>query len=264
MNISYFKEGLEIISSSGHRLSPEQILLIENSLTILQHENKFKDVYFWGRINAIESDYYISFGYTTDCLKDRRYFYSLNCYDWFLLPLAKSKNFEAALCSNTKFTGDSSLVVDVFTEEIFKLKEEDRLSVIVHCITEESALIPRGSVYKRVDDKNVLSKCFRGLSLSESSDPTNYQLYRDPKMNLNQNLLKRHHYNYPTDFYDTMDCIIPDEKSFSRTITENQKVIFMKSLQWPGMIFYHKINSEKHGFIYCGDGFKNMDLLFMI
>lgn len=258
MNISYFKEGLEIISSSGQRLSPEQVLLIENSLIILQHENKFKDVYFWGKINAIESDYYISFGYTTDCLKDRRYFYSLNCYDWFLLPLAKSKNFEATLRSNTKFTGDSSLVINN------ELKEEDRLSVIVYLITEESGLIPRGSLYKRIDDKNVLSKCFRGLSLSESSDPTNFQLYRNPRMNWNHNLLKRHHYNYPTDFYDTMDCIIPDEKSFSRKILQNQKVIFIKSLQWPGMTFYQKINSEKHGFIYFGDGFKNMDLLFMI
>lgn len=258
MNISYFKEGLELISSSGQRLSPEQILLLENSLTILQHENKFREVFFWGRINAIERDYYISFGYTTDCLKDRRYFYSLNCYDWFLLPLAKLKNFEAALEAKTKFTGDSSL------EDINKLKEEDRLSVIVYCITEESALMPRGSVYKRVDDKNVLSNCFRGLSLSESSDSTNFQLYRDPKMNLNQNLLKRHHYNYTTDFYDTIDCIVPDEKSFSRTLTENQKVIIMKSLQWPGMTFYHKINSKKHGFMYFGDGLKNMDLLFMI
>lgn len=256
MNISYFKEGLEIISSTGQRLSPEQILLIENSLTILQHENKFKAVFFWGRINAIESDYYISFGYTTDCLNDRRYFYSQNCYDWFLLPLVKAKNVEAAIFSNTKFTGDPSLV----TEEEMRLKEEDRLSVIVNLITEESALIPRGSMYKRVDDKNVPSKCFRGLSLTESSDPTNFQLYRDPKMNLNQNLLKRKHYNYPTDFYDTMDCLVPSEMSF----TKNQRTIFMKSLLWPGMTFYHKLDSEKHGFMYFGDGFKNLDLLFMI
>lgn len=281
MNINNFHEGLSILSYTGYTLTHEQTALIENSLIILQNENKFRDIFFWGRINGIENDYYIAFGYLKDCLRGRRYFYSTNCFDWYLMPPHNPDMYETCLLSTSKFQGDPTLVLDVLMDPIFisndsepigaatpevrKLKEEDRLSCIVNLITDESAILPRGAIYKRVDRKTIYSPLFHGLSRLDAEDINNYQLYRAPRHTWNYNLLKRQDYNFPTDFLDTLDAIIPSaETSFSLTMEKDPGIVIIKSLHWPGMMFYHKTGTSKHGFCYLGDGRKNFDLLFMI
>lgn len=98
----------------GIKLSPEQKILIENSLIVLQNENRFADMYFWGRINGIENDYYIAFGYTRDCLRDRKYFFSIDGFQWLLLPFVHNpKTFQATMLCQTPFSGDPSLVTFV-------------------------------------------------------------------------------------------------------------------------------------------------------
>lgn len=110
MNVEYFSEGLECLMYCGRKLSPEQRILIENSLIVLLQENRFSGMYFWGRITATKNDYYIAFGYTNDCLKDRKYFYSLDQYQWQLLPFVQSpKIFQATILAPDPFVGDPSL-----------------------------------------------------------------------------------------------------------------------------------------------------------
>merc|ERR1712179_827369 len=76
-------EGLHLnvdyVGSSGVILSPEQKAALQTSLVILQSENKFKKVYFWGRILGIKDDYYIAQGCETDEMVGRRTFYSKDC-----------------------------------------------------------------------------------------------------------------------------------------------------------------------------------------
>ena len=114
MNIEYFQEGLECLMYCGIKLTPEQKVLIENSLIVLQNENRFAGIYFWGRIQGIAKDYYIAFGYLRDCLKDRKYFYSIDGYQWQMLPFVHSpKTFQATILSREPFSGDPSLVTTV-------------------------------------------------------------------------------------------------------------------------------------------------------
>lgn len=88
MNVEYFSELLNMfILEMPHCFCPTKATLIQHSLIILQTENKFKNIYFWGRIDSLEYSYYIAFGYTNDLLSDRQYFYSQNCIEWFLLDL---------------------------------------------------------------------------------------------------------------------------------------------------------------------------------
>lgn len=42
------------------------------------------------------------------------------------------------------------------------------------------------------------------------------------------------------------------------------RLIILHSLYWPGMTFYHKLNTPHYGFLYVGNGKKNMDLPFMV
>lgn len=107
MNVEYFKESIEALSHEfTHCLCPGKIALIKHSLIILQTENKLKSIYFWGRLNGIENDYYIAFGYTQSILSDRRYFYSKDCNEWYYLPtdsVDDSCEFEFFGFSSTSF-----------------------------------------------------------------------------------------------------------------------------------------------------------------
>lgn len=109
MNIIYIREGLDLLSYTGcPLLNQEKLTLIENSLIILQSENKFPTIYFWGCISAIENDYYIAMGYLKDCLRGRRFFFSINCLHWYLLPSPNPEQYEASQLAASDFQGDIS------------------------------------------------------------------------------------------------------------------------------------------------------------
>ena len=59
----------------GFTFSTEQWNILANSLTILQSDNHFKNIYFWGIIYGQEADYLITYGYEKDALFGRKFFY---------------------------------------------------------------------------------------------------------------------------------------------------------------------------------------------
>lgn len=279
MNIANFKALLDILPYSGHCLSPQESLLIENSLIILQDEQKFDEIYFWGKIIGLEADYYIAFGYKKDCLKFRRFFYSQNGFDWMLIPNPKQEFFKACLMCDKMFQGDPGLVLDIemqptfkmknyqtiqLSGEIVQLKEENRLSCVVKMISDETMLVPRGAIYMKTDENIVFNPLFHGLKHDEASLLSNYQLYREPKYKFNHNLLKRSVYNYSTDFLDTVDTFVPVNKSFSITMERDDELILFKSLHWMGAVAMHEIGKSVFAYSYFGDGKKNHDVLFMV
>lgn len=86
MNINDILQSLDTSGHFGHVLSTEESIILHNSLLILQNENHFKTVFFWGKIYGAEKDYYIAYGYHKDALYGKVYYYSRNCLDWGLLP----------------------------------------------------------------------------------------------------------------------------------------------------------------------------------
>lgn len=42
------------------------------------------------------------------------------------------------------------------------------------------------------------------------------------------------------------------------------RLVILKSLYWPGMTFYHTLNSPHYGSLYVGHGKKNLDVPFMV
>lgn len=162
------------------------------------------------------------------------------------------------------FEIDANQVISANIPEEVKLKEEDRLAAIVFIITEESAVCPRGSLYKLTDNRVVPNQMFRGLNDLQCEDLSYYHIYRLPRNDLKRNLSKRSDYNYPIDFLDSIDDIIPKGGAFAFNLQRNDRLIIIKSCHWLGMTFFHKINSHKYGFLYLGDGKKNHDLLFML
>lgn len=125
-------------------------------------------------------------------------------------------------------------------------------------------MVPRGAISKRVNGTNVLNPMFQGLEISIATDLQNYQLYRIPHNEWNENLLKRPNYNYNIDFLDTLDAAAPPDHCNAVKLDQYDGMVFIKSLLWPGMIFVHKCETQMHGFLYFGNARKNSELLFMI
>lgn len=114
MNVHYFQESLELLSYSGAvLLNFEKTALIENSLIFLQSNNKLTEIFFWGRITASNTDYYIAFGYTTDCIRGRHFYFTINCHKWYRLPPADPDLFPLCLRAETPFVGDISTIIEV-------------------------------------------------------------------------------------------------------------------------------------------------------
>lgn len=131
-------------------------------------------------------------------------------------------------------------------------------------ISSECAVVPRGALTLRPDGVTLLTSFFQGLNQMEGSDINNYQLLRHPKTPYTENLMKRPDYNYSTDTFDTIGSILPEGQSFSVNIDSDSGLSVVKSMYWPGMIFFHKLHTNAHGFCYIGNGLRNHDLLFML
>lgn len=280
MDVSKFKNLLDLLPATGHSLSSEEALLIENSLLLLQNDQKFDKIFFWGKILTVSPlDYYIAFGYRKDCLKHRRFFYSQNNIDWHFLPSVNETARETSLMCNEMFQGDPGLVTDVKMKPDFefhddrikqnpvttvkKLKEEQRLACVVHMISDTTMLVPRGALYNDVNEIITFNPMFYGLSREDAAELKNYQLFREPVNQYNYNVLKRATYNYSTDFLDTLDSLVPVNKGFGLTWERGNRVVILQSLQWIGAIFLHEIQSPLFLFCYKGDGLMNHDVLFM-
>ncbi|KAK9885690.1 hypothetical protein WA026_012455 [Henosepilachna vigintioctopunctata] len=276
MNLESVLGTLESLGYVGHTISTEEGIILHNSLMILQNENHFRNTFFWGRIFGVEKDYYIAFGYVKDVLKGRVFYYSIDCINWGLLPNPTIHAKKVTPFCNTKFQGDPSLVIDVLIEKeeiswdeplkkaiMQRLKEEDRLSVTVHTITYEASVVPRGGLFMRPDGVAVENLSFEGLTLLDSRELSSYQHYRLPIQKWNTNLLTRDDYNYATDFLDPLDIDIP-EGCWPVQILAGDTVAIVKSLYWPGLYFYHTVETPKYGFIYFGTGKKCLDTTFML
>jgi radial spoke head protein 9 len=45
---------------------------------------------------------------------------------------------------------------------------------------------------------------------------------------------------------------------------ESGRIVTIRSIMWPGFVFFHKQGTKRFGNLYIGDGIKNDELHFMI
>ncbi|EFN81081.1 radial spoke head protein 9 homolog [Harpegnathos saltator] len=280
MNCLRLLEALDVVGCAGICISTENSQLLQNSLLILQTENHFRKCYYWGRIDGIQNDYHIAYGYEKDCMSGQVYYYSIDCMNWLLLPKAtKCGRFLSPLAIN-RFEGEPSIVTNVYNVNPpfppnedpktyydgpipRELKEEDRLAATVEFITEDAAVIPRGAWFKCPNGDVIENPCFEGLGASDASCLKSYLHARFPKEKWNTNLLSRPDYNYALDFLDSVDMDVP-QGCWDLQFLLGGRLAILHSLYWHGMTFFHKLDSPHYGFLYVGQGKKNLDLPFML
>ncbi|WAR20130.1 RSPH9-like protein [Mya arenaria] len=267
---------IDYVGSSGIILSPEQKAALQTSLVILQSENKFKKVYFWGKILGIKDDYFIAQGTGKDEMAERRTFYSKDCVHWGLLPPATKLVRETSKLAKGRFTGDPSFEFEhvetkkvgegedaTEEEETITIKEEDRLASVIAEIDEDVKIVPRASFIKTPTGLVVPNRSFEGLTVSEAAKLCSYMHFRDPKLMLEKSLLQKANLDKSIDFLDTLEDDIP-KGSWSLQFERGSGLATLRSLLWLGYVFYHVPGSRKFGSVYVGTGERNLDLPFML
>ena len=75
MNSQDLHLSVDYVGTSGIILSPEQKASLQTSLTILQSNQKYARVYFWGKILGVKDDYFIAQGVSNDEFAERKVLY---------------------------------------------------------------------------------------------------------------------------------------------------------------------------------------------
>ncbi|XP_059213174.1 radial spoke head protein 9 homolog [Centropristis striata] len=268
---------LELVAGSGNTLTVEQRTALQTSLVILKKNYKFHRVLFWGKILGLKEDYFIAQGRGEDEMQDKKNLYSFNCMDWFLVPPATDSMIEeVSKAAKGRFIGDPSYVYaqlqirrqgegdDAVEEEVeFKVNEESRLAVTVHQIDEEVSVVPRGAFIKSPHGLVQINRSFAGLSHSEAGKLDNFLHFSKANNLKKKSILVMGDLNPAVDFLDVLSDDIP-EGSWSLQFERASTVCVLRSLLWLGLTFYHMPMTPQHGYIYIGDGSKNLDLPFML
>ncbi|XP_066524313.1 radial spoke head protein 9 homolog isoform X2 [Hoplias malabaricus] len=268
---------LDLVSGNGLILTPEQRAALQTSLVILKRNYKLKRVLFWGRIWGIRSDYFIAQGVGEDEMTDKKSLYSLNCMDWHLLPPATEVLIaEVEVAAKGCFMGDPSHMYEhteikqqgegdeaVEEEVTVKVNEEKRLAVTVFTIDKEVAVVPRGAYIKNPRGRVQTNHSFRGLNPSEAAKLRNYLHFSEPSNLKKKSILEMADLNPSIDFLDPLNEDIP-KGSWSLQLEQGGRVCMIRSLLWHGLTFFHVPMTPHHGYIYTGDGLKNLSLPFML
>ncbi|XP_060759567.1 radial spoke head protein 9 homolog isoform X2 [Neoarius graeffei] len=270
MDSSTLLYSLDLVCGNGLTLSTEQRAALHTSLLLLKRNYKFNRVLFWGKILGIKNDYFIAQGVGEDELRDRKYLYSFNCMDWHLLPLAtEALTAEVTIAVKGRFMGDPSHQYE-HTEIRHQGEGDDtvedkvtRLAVTVFTISKEVAVVPRGAYIKSPHGTVQINRSFEGLNPTEAAELNNYLHFSDPKNLKKKSILEMADLNPSIDFLDPLSDDIP-KGSWSLQFEYGSRVCVIRSLLWLGLTFFHVPVTTQHGYIYMGDGLKNLDLPFMM
>jgi len=266
---------VDYVGTSGMVLSPEEKASLQNSLTILQNNQKFARVYFWGKILGIKDHYYIAQGVSSDEFLERKVLYSKDCVHWGLLPPPTEEMKVKAHLAKGRFTGDPSYEIEhvemkkvgdgeeAEEEETIMIKEEERLSAVIAEIDSDVRIVPRGSYVRSPTGQVYKNRSFEGLNVAESAKLCNYMHFRDAIKLYGKSLLAKANLDPAIDFMDPIDEDIP-KGSWSLQFERGSALVSLRSLLWQGYVFYQIPGTCEFGSVYFGTGEKNMDLPFML
>lgn len=295
MELYDLEYGLKSVASAGYVLNCQEITALQAGLTILRSQDKYDNIYLWGKVFGQKADYYIAYG-----LRDSEFeFPSKNFYvamegkgtevaegqppiaDFEFQPLNRLTEEVAdriiALGADKIFTGvpstlleppvDPDAVVDPDAPEQPpappSLTELDRLSQVVQEIDFDTAAVPKGAYALNESHMVVPSSDFKGLGLTEAKSLASFVHFRPPTSVACLRALARTDVQFYSNFLDPLKEDLP-KGSWAVRQDPSVSLVTLRSLNWPGYCSYHIPGSTKFGGLYFGYGQKNRDLPFIL
>jgi len=295
MELFDLEYGMKSVASAGFMLNCQEITALQASLTILRSNEKYDNIYLWGKVFGQKADYYIAYG-----LRDSEFeFPSKNFFvamegkgvegieppiaEYEFQPLNRLTEEVAdriiALGVDKVFTGvpttlleppvDPDAAADPPPEgaeqppATVPLTELNRLSQVVQEIDFDTAAVPKASYALNEAHMVVPSSDFKGLGLTEAKSLGSYVHFRPPTSVACLRALARTDVQFYSNFLDPLKEDLP-KGCWAVRQDPSVSLVTLRSLTWPGYVAYHIPGTVKFGGLYFGYGQKNRDLPFIL
>lgn len=141
------------------------------------------------------------------------------------------------------------------------MTELDRLTFCVYAIENDCQICPVGSFKMTSEHQVRRNEAFQGLCHQSGQDICNYAHFRNV-----QSLEKKAALDEPAASFNSkfLEDAGEDQPKGTWTLQKRTDYIHIRSLKWPGYMFFHKLGSNKFGGMYIGDGLKNLELHFIV
>jgi len=143
------------------------------------------------------------------------------------------------------------------------ITELDRLTFVVRQIQDLTAVPKSFLKYIPGNNQPQPNEAFRGLAKKEMMSLDNWHFTRSPKDPEIKGKIARGEATYSSDCRDKVSAEMP-AGSWSIQEDVTGTVATLKSHLWPGLMSYHRCNSNIVGYCYMGDGICNQNLPFMV
>jgi radial spoke head protein 9 len=263
------------LSSQGYTLNVSDIAMLNASLSKLQAEEKYGRIFFWGKIMGKSRDYYVAYG-----LRDKdiefpsKQFYCATdeSFEFADLPTLTDEEREAVqgLGLDAPFSGEADLPLFPKSEEDGEEAEENpltelhRVSFAVESIDSETSVVPVQAYILNDAHQVVPSAEYAGLSWSDMNDLASYGHFR-PATNIGKlRAMAKDDIEWKnSNFLDRLTGSLP-HGCWAKRLDPANSSVQLRSLLWPGYVFYAVAEKQYFGSIYIGHGVRNNDLPFLL
>jgi len=269
---------LKYLSSQGYTLNVHEIIGLNAGAGKLQWQEKFNnnEIFFWGKINAVQGAYYIVYGLRNEVgeFASKKFYYSGEDFEFAeLSPVTEDEELEIISEErNTPFSGNPEKVLGAPAAEEEGAEGEEkptvtelmRLAQTVSEIDLDSAVVPKGSHSLNDDQKVVTAPDFSGLSEIDALKLDNYVHLRPPTSLDKLRVMVRDDAEWKMTGF--LDSLAQDQPKGAWAIRDEGygANVHLRSLVWPGYAAFHVPRSKYYGGIYIGMGIKNHDLPFLL
>lgn len=278
--------GLKAVASGGHVLNCQELTGIQAGLTLLKSREKRREIFFWGKVFGLNSDYYLAYH-----LQDTEYEFPGKVFfyageDFEFRPLQRLTEDLAhrilELGVEKPFSGDAAKVLDgqepagdeeppadqdegqeKAPDAPPKLTELDRLSQVTQEIDFDTAVVPKGAHALNEAHVVVPSSSFKGLGNTEATSIAKYVHFRPPTSVACLRALARTDSQFYADFLDPLEGDLP-KGCWAIRQDPSAATVSLRSLNWPGYVAFHIPGTTKFGGAYFGYGQRSQDLPFML
>uniref|UniRef100_A0A7S3MLL3 Radial spoke head protein 9 homolog n=1 Tax=Favella ehrenbergii TaxID=182087 RepID=A0A7S3MLL3_9SPIT len=303
MDILDFSEEIKNFRHNGVTLNLDERMQIDMALNTLLARVETEELSFWGKIEGIKNDYYIAMGMRFRNMYEfpvKTFFWALSGEFIFREMPDLTGQHDALIDADTSyFQGMPTAVLsgkkdieeeeqaeaakseneeeekeekaknsDETSEEEVKvptrpLTELDRLTTTVRAIENDCQICPVGAFKMTPEHQVRRNEAFNGLNAESGMRLANYLHFRNV-----QDEAKRAELDLPTAPFNErfLESASVDQPRgcWSMQKDERGDSVMVRSLQWPGYQFFHRLNSSRFGAIYVGDGLKNLEIHFIV
>lgn len=268
--------GLKYLASQGTTLNVHEITGLNAGMGKLQCQEKYNEMFLWGKIIAIKGAYYICYGLRDEILEfpAKKFYYSTDNFDFAEFPVPVDEEDLAKIQAerNKPFSGDPDLVYGEPPAETEEGQEEEkqavtelmRLAETVREIDHDCSVVPKGSHTLNENQKVVRAPEFSGLQHGDALKLGNYVHLRAPETLEKLRVMARDDNEWKlTGFLDSLTQDLPVGAWAVRDEAKGVNV-HLRSLIWIGYAAFHVPRTQFYGGLYLGHGVRNADLPFLL